>query len=171
MIWTAEAVKARMSWSRPRPTDQTFCRLVEGTRVTETISAGIHPATMHESVGLDAELHVVNSFATRANLRAGAGKVERTPFAHDATDAVDVVGDSHPRFESTGMACCTRAGHWYALLKLLLGGCARNQGVAFLFAREAVAVVNDLWRATRAFWTSKLANNWLTAFSLSLFPA
>jgi hypothetical protein len=126
MIWTAEAVKARMSQSRPRPTDQTFYRLVQGTRVTETISAGIHPSTMYESVGIDAELNVVNSFATRANFRAGAGKVERTPFAHDATNAVDFVGDSHPRFESTGMTCGTRAG---LCLELQLSLHAREDNV------------------------------------------
>jgi hypothetical protein len=55
---------------------------------------------MHEPVGLDTELHVVNSFATRANFRAGAGKVERTPFGYDAADAVDLVADKHPRLEA-----------------------------------------------------------------------
>jgi hypothetical protein len=57
---------------------------------------------MHEPVGLDAELHVVNFFATRANFRAGAGKVERAPFTGDRADAVYSVLDGHPRFESTG---------------------------------------------------------------------
>jgi hypothetical protein len=51
---------------------------------------------MHELVRVGAEFAIENSSATRANVRTGAGKVDRAPFGDDRADAVRSVLDSRP---------------------------------------------------------------------------